>query len=117
MTRGVERALFWIPRALAIAFAAFLAIFALDVFDGSQSALATAGALLIHLVPSALVLLALWLAWRREVAGGLMFVVLGAAYLIPAWDRFPAATYAAIAGPLALVGAGFIAHGLASARR
>jgi len=113
----LERTLYWTPRAMAFGFAAFLGVFAADVFDGSQNAVATLAALLPHLIPSALVLLALWLAWRREVVGGLVFTALGVAYCMYAWGRFPAATYFAIAGPLALTGALFITHAAFAARR
>lgn len=112
MSHALERALFWIPRALLMIFAAFLSLFALDVFAATDGLLPTVGALLLHLIPTALVLILLGIAWRRERTGGLLLLALAAFYIITTQGRFPAATYLAIAGPLAVCGLMFLAHSL-----
>ncbi len=98
------RWLTWTPRALALAFAAFLSIFALDVFDGSHDLAATLVALGMHLIPTGIVLLVLALAWRWPWVGALGYTALGVAYAVTSWARFPASTIALIAGPLVLTG-------------
>lgn len=101
--------LLWTPRVLTIAFAAFISIFALDVFGHGGGFWNTAIALLMHLIPTFLVLLFLALAWRREWIGAIAFVALGAAYIYLFRGRFPIGTYVGIAGPLFLVGFLFLA--------
>src|SRR5512146_1997175 len=96
-------ALFWAPRILTIMFALFLSVFALDVFGERKGVLLTLAALVIHLIPTALVILLLVLAWRWELIGVIAFASLGITYMILLWGRFPLATYAAISGPLLLI--------------
>lgn len=71
-----ERMRVWAPRTLAIVLALFLAIFALDVFDGAASGGEIALALFMHLIPSFLILAVLAVAWRRERAGAFLYLVL-----------------------------------------
>lgn len=105
MTTAAKRLLFWTPRILCIAFALFLGIFALDVFDGQHGFWETMLGLFMHLLPSTiLILVVLFLVWRREWIGTVIFCALGVFYIISFWGRFPWFTYAAIAGPLFLVG-------------
>ena len=99
--------LLWIPRVLGIAVALFLAAFALDVFGEKRGVLATALALLVHLLPALLVLAAVAAAWRRPWVGALAFLGLAVAYAAMAWRRPD--WILVIGGPLALVGALFAA--------
>ncbi len=98
----------WAPRVLTIAFAAFISIFAADVFEHGVGFWKTLGALLLHLIPTFLVLLVLVLSWRREWVGAIAFFALGLAYIVMMWGRFPLATYVVIAGPLFLAGILFL---------
>lgn len=100
MTSGARRALQWAPRILAVALGAFFSIFALDVFGHGGSVGETALALLLHLLPSLLVLMVLALAWRRPVVGAAAFAALALAYLAWAWGRLRPASYLPIAAPL-----------------
>lgn len=105
MTRLSRQTLFWLPRALSIAFIAFLSLFALDVFTEQDGLWNVLAALAVHLIPSFLLIVALLLAWRWEWVGTLLYGAAGAAYL--GWflprSSFPAATKlllgATIAGP------------------
>ena len=83
-------------------------MFALDVFGHGQGFWATALALLMHLIPTGILLIFLALAWRWEWVGGILFPALGAFYIFAFWGRFPWGTYAIIAGPLCVVGALFL---------
>lgn len=96
--------LHWAPRVLGLLFAAFVSVFALDVFREGEPLRRVIPALLMHLIPTAAVLVALVIGWRWGWAGGLAFLGLGAWYLATAWGRFSWTTYAVIAGPLFLVG-------------
>jgi hypothetical protein len=101
-------ALYWTPRILAIAYIAFLAVFALDVFHGDDGFWRTAAAFALHLIPNTIVMLVLLIAWRWEHIGGLLFIALGGFYVVWAWGVFPWPTYLVIAAPCALIGVLFI---------
>jgi len=102
--------LFWSPRVLCIAFALFLSLFALDVFNEGLGLWKTILALSIHLIPTAFVLVVLAVSWRWEWVGGVLFIAAGILYLTRMWHH-PAAV-AGISGPLFLVGALFLLHWL-----
>ena len=108
MTTPIKRALFWTPRILCIVFALFLSLFALDVFEEARGFWQTAGALLMHLIPTFLILAILAASWRWEWVGGALFPVLGLLYIVMAWGRFHWSVYPLISGPLFLLGALFL---------
>jgi hypothetical protein len=105
--------LYWTPRIVAILFAAFLSLFALDVVNEDPTQGSRFIALLMHLIPSLLVLIGLLIAWRRGRAGAAIFALLGIVYIAMAWGRFPILTFALISGPLFLLAILFLidAHG------
>jgi hypothetical protein len=86
MSHSITRLLYWSPRILAIAFAVFLSIFALDVFNEAHGVWRITLALAIHLIPSALVVAALIVAWRWELAGAMLFAFLTALFV---WSKSP----------------------------
>ena len=55
----VKRFLFWLPRVLSALFAAFISLFALDVFGAGYGLWETIWALFVHLIPTWLILAAL----------------------------------------------------------
>lgn len=112
MENQTKPGLYWTPRVLGLGFAAFLAVFAFDVFREGAGFWTTAGALLLHLVPALVVLGATLLAWRRPTLGAVLFVGLGALYVVLVWGRFPWVTYLAISGPLVLTGILFALDGM-----
>jgi hypothetical protein len=99
---------FWLPRGLGLLFAAFISLFALDVFGAGYGVWGTVAALLVHLIPTAAILLALAIGWRWAWAGAILFAALGAAYIIVAWGAFPWVTYLIVSGPSFLIGALFL---------
>ena len=78
-----KRALFWTPRALSIAFIAFLSIFALDVFDEHLGFWQSVLAFIVHQIPVFALLAALILAWRWEWIGAALYSAAGLLYV--AW--------------------------------
>jgi hypothetical protein len=107
-----SRALFWAPRALCLLFAAFISLFALDVFGAGYSFWETIAAVLIHLIPTAIILAALAVAWRWEWVGAVVFTGLSVWYLVTAWGQFPWTTYLVISGPAFLVAVLFLINWL-----
>lgn len=108
--RPLQQLLYWAPRALCIVFAAFIAMFALDVFGEGRGFWETLLALLLHLTPTFLVLALLAVSWRREWIAGVFLPLLGALYIIWAWNKpfGVLLTFMIIAGPLVLTGALFL---------
>lgn len=108
--KPAQQLLYWAPRALCVVYALFISLFALDVFNEGKGFWGTSLALLIHLVPTFLVLILLAVSWRREWIGGILFVLLGVLYVVWAWNKpFGVwSTLLMIAGPLVLTGALFL---------
>ncbi|HLE60293.1 MAG TPA: hypothetical protein VI700_02045, partial [Thermoanaerobaculaceae bacterium] len=89
---------------------AFISIFAADVFGEGRGFWQTALALLMHLIPTFLIVAILVVSWRREWIGGILFIALGVLYIVWAWNRpFGIwSTFLMIAGPPVLTGALFL---------
>ncbi len=99
----MNKLLYWTPRILTIIFILFLGLFALDSFEGDQSMIKKIGGFFIHLIPNFVLILILVVAWKHEWVGTLAFIMVGIAYIIMFWGRFPFATYLIISGPLFLI--------------
>jgi hypothetical protein len=102
----MRQSLFWSPRILGILFAAFVSLFALDVFEQGVS-LEAIGGFLIHLFPVYLLIIVLILAWRWELIGAVSYPLLGVLYIALA-HGFPWQTYALMSGPPVLIGVLFL---------
>ncbi len=109
MATARPRLLFWAPRILCILFALFLSVFALDAFQEGRGLWSNVLALLMHLLPTALIALILILAWSHGLFGAIAFFCLGMLYVLWAWGRFDWSAYAFISGPLFVVGVLFLA--------
>ena len=119
MSTWSKRALFWTPRALSIAFIAFLSLFATDVFDEHLGVWRTALALIVHLLPVFVLVGVLVLAWRREWLGAALFTAVGLLYVtwvVSTSRPVPQATkliwILAIAGPAFVIAGLFLANWL-----
>lgn len=106
----MKKALYWTPRVLGILYAAFISIFALDVF-GEYRGWELAVALFMHLVPTYVVVAALLVAWKWERIGGVIFVLLGVFYIWAFWGKADLIAYAIISGPVFLIGGLFLVGG------
>ena len=69
--------LYWLPRILCILAILFISLFALDSFNPKLTIWQQIAAFLIHLIPSFILLGLLILAWKRELTGGIIFVIIG----------------------------------------
>jgi hypothetical protein len=108
MKRRAGQLLFWAPRILCLLFAAYLSVFALDVFGKGFGFWETMLVLMMHLIPTALVLIVLAVAWRWEWVGAVLFGALAVFYVVWFWGRFHLSAYFFISGPLALIGVLFL---------
>jgi hypothetical protein len=103
MEKTFKQILFWSPRALSVLFALFISLFALDVFGEGYSFWNTVLAFAIHLIPTAVILILLVIAWRWEWIGGVAFLILAAYYIFLAWGKFPVSVYFVISGPMVVI--------------
>ena len=102
MKRPLSRLLLWIPRLLSILLILFLSIFAFDVFTEYTDFRPLLKALLIHLIPSFILMIAVILAWKWEWIGAVVFIGAGLLYLFTALHRLDWVLL--ISGPLFIVG-------------
>ncbi len=70
----------WLPRILCILAILFISLFAADAFAPGLTIWQQFGAFLIHLIPSFILLAFLIVAWKWEIVGGIIFMVLGLAF-------------------------------------
>lgn len=108
MSALTKKVLYWSPRVLGIAFALFLSLFALDVLGEGGGFLNTLVGLLIHLVPTALVVLVLMLAWQKEWIGAALFFGLAIYYGIMTGFNEHWSAYLLISGPMVIIGTLFL---------
>lgn len=108
MKTPVKRLLFWTPRILCLLFAVFVSLFALDVFDEDYGFRETLLALLIHLIPTGVILIVLVVSWRWEWIGAILFSVLGLLYILMFQGQFNWSVYLMMSGPLFLIGILFL---------
>lgn len=97
---GTGRALVWAPRILGIAVALFIGVFALDALGEGLRAI------LLHLVPTFVLLLTVLLAWQRPWVGALVFSALAVVYAATVPERPD--WILVISGPLLAVGLLFL---------
>jgi hypothetical protein len=105
-----EKVLLWIPRILAILAILFTMLFSIDAFDGNEPITKKLIGFLIHNVPAFLLMIALWISWKHELIGGLLFIGLSIAGSIffGAFTGNPASLV--VMGPFLVIGILFIVY-------
>jgi hypothetical protein len=98
---ALQKIIYWLPRILSILFIAFISIFALDVFSEAQWFLA----LLVHLIPSYILIILTAVAWKHERVGGFIFIAIG--FLVLVLSRFESPI---ISIPAVVIGALFVSR-------
>lgn len=69
--------IYWIPRIICILAILFISMFALDSFDPKLTIWQQIGGFLIHLIPSFILALFLIIAWKWELASGIILALTG----------------------------------------
>jgi hypothetical protein len=67
----------WMPRVICILAILFISMFALDSFDQKLTFWQQMGEFLIHLIPTYILVVLLVIAWKWELTGGIIFMVIG----------------------------------------
>jgi hypothetical protein len=71
------RFIFWLPRIICIIAILFISVFALDAFQPELTVWQQIQAFAMHLIPSFVLLLILIIAWKWELVGGIIFLLIG----------------------------------------
>jgi len=108
MNKTLKQILFWTPRVAGILFILFLSLLALDIFDAQLSFWEIVVGLFMHLIPSILLTVVIFIAWKREWVGAALFIGWSIFYVTSARGEEWIA-YALIAGLPALIGLLFLA--------
>lgn len=104
--------LIWSARILAILAILFVLLFSLDSFTGTEPLGRKLSGFLIHNIPSLVLLCALIVAWKYEIAGGAIFAITAIGLGI-FWDSFKGNPGSLIIiAPLFVIGLIFILHGV-----
>jgi len=103
MDQKTNSLIIWAPRVMAIFLALFIAVFSLDVFDGTSDIWRVLGGFVIHNIPSMVLAVVIWAAWKREWLGAVVFVLLGMAYMLWNLDAHWS-VHAVITAPTILTG-------------
>lgn len=69
--------LHWAPRILCIVAILFISLFALDSFSPELSIWQQISGFAIHLIPTYVLIITLYIAWKRELIGGIIFIAIG----------------------------------------
>ena len=115
--------LYWTPRIIYIIAILFVSLFALDAFDPKLTIWEQIGGFLIHLIPSFILLGLLFVAWKYELIGGIILIVLGLIFSIIVFRHnygmnqsfwMSLGVIAAITFPFIIAGVLFVIHHLKS---
>jgi len=104
---GKGQILRYAPRVLSLLYVLFLSLFALDVFS-EYSGWAVILPLLIHLIPSFILLIILVVAWKYELVGAVAFLGFSIFYIVNVGLDRPWSWYVGISLPSAVVGILFL---------
>ena len=99
----------WAPRIAAILIIFFVTLFSLDVFELEGTTLELLGAFLIHSLPSIIMILLLYFAWRRPAVGFIAFLLAGLFFLRFVIFGQGLLHFLLFSGPLLLISALFYA--------
>ena len=67
----------WSPRIICILAILFISLFAADAFEHGHTIWQKLAAFFMHLIPSFVLILFLIIAWRWELVGGIIFILIG----------------------------------------
>jgi hypothetical protein len=113
MSATSRKILRWTPRILGVVYAAFISLFALDVWGTAGGFWEKLAGFLIHLMPTYVVVIALVVAWKWPWIGSIAFMGLAVAFsFVFGWREVGVLLPMAL--PLIVIGLLFLADGWAN---
>lgn len=108
--------LYWLPRILAILTALFMMLFSFDSFDGDNSFGKELLGFLLHNIPVFALIIILVIAWKYEIIGGALFILLFFALglFFKSFSGHPASLI--VISPILIAGVLFILHDILVSR-
>ena len=102
-----------LTRILALAYIAFLAIMALDIFNViGLSPMEKGIAFIIHLVPAFLAAVCLAVAWKQKLIGGALFLALAVGFTLFFHTYRDIGGFMVVSLPLVVIGGLFVWEGM-----
>lgn len=98
----MNKTIYFAARGFAILFIIMTALFVLDL--GKFSWLG----LLMHLLPTLILLIVLIISWIWEKIGGVLWILVGLSYIFIAWGDVDWLAYLIMAGPAIIIGLLFL---------
>jgi uncharacterized membrane protein HdeD (DUF308 family) len=89
----------------------FLALFSLDVFDEGLGFWGTVLGLFMHNIPVFVLIAVLAISWKREIVGGIVFILAGILYIYSAFSRNPDNPWMVLVWSIQISGTAFIIGG------
>ncbi len=104
---------YWLPRILSLMYVLFLSVFSLDVFDSKLNFWQIVIGLIMHNIPTFIVLLIILYSWKHQLFGGIIFLLIGLLYNItlfinPNFEWYMLSWSVLISGPAFLIGILFL---------
>lgn len=105
-----ERLLYWIPRIFTILAIIFMMMFSLDMVGGNEELGKKLLGLLIHNIPALILIAVLIIAWKWEIAGGVLFIIafIGMAIFFNSFSGNPGSIV--VIAPFLITGILFLLH-------
>lgn len=107
-----QKILKWFARIVPMLAILVMVLFSFDSFGGDESVWRKLLGFLIHNIPSIAMIIALVVAWRHEVWGGVLFVLVAAGLMILFKTFTGNAASMIIVAPILLSGIVFILYGV-----
>ncbi len=111
------KVLFWTPRVLGIVAILFMMMFSLDCFGEYDSIAKQMTCLFMHNIPALACIVTLIIAWKWELAGGVLFILIyiAAGIFFKSFSANPASLI--VISPFLLTGILFIIHDIMNRKK
>jgi hypothetical protein len=115
MVHKNSKFIYWTPRILSIIIILFLALFSFDVISSDLSLGEIITGMLVHNIPTLVLIIIVIISWKYEIVGGIAFLLAGLMYIVFATTRaeiwyIAIAWSIQIAGPALLTGVLFMVN-------
>lgn len=108
METKINNFFYWTPRILAILFTGFLFLMSLDVFSPESTWWQIAVGLFMHNIPAFIMLAVVIISWKREIVGGIAFILFGLVYIFLLSKSNDLPWYIALSWSMTIAGPAFL---------